>query len=111
MCKTIVSIVSRSVCIGNGKTLRRSDELEVELVLFRCPGNAFMLRRVFPDHLIKQLGIKSTLPIRESICVEKGGIIPLIIPCAKHPLEILPLGDCCNFFFRFLFRTLSDVYT
>ena len=33
MCKIIVSVVSRSVCIGNGKTLRRSEELGLELVL------------------------------------------------------------------------------
>ena len=25
------------------------------LPIFRCPGNAFMLRRVFPDHLIMNI--------------------------------------------------------
>ena len=41
MCKIIVSIVSRSVCIGNGKTLRRTEEIDLDLVLL--PGQSAVL--------------------------------------------------------------------
>ena len=41
MCKIIVSTVSRSVCIGNGKTLRRTEEIDLDLVLL--PGQSAVL--------------------------------------------------------------------
>ena len=38
--------------------------------------------------------------------VQKGDIIPLIIPCAKHPLEILPVAISVSVFFAY---SLFDV--
>ena len=99
MCKTIVSIVSRSVCIGNGKTLRRIEELDLELFLTLSDQSA-VLAQPAVQAMQRRVPRRRVGWSREPApALELSALLLLPQDCLTAVLAALPpraLATCCG---------------
>ena len=98
MCKIIASTVSRSVCIGNGKTLRTTEELELDLVLL--PGQSAVLAQPAVKAMQRRVPRRRVGWSREPApALELSALLLLPQDCLTAVLAALPpraLATCCG---------------